>query len=62
MVISGGEPYLLKDMWLRIFRRYHDMYFLTYTNGTLVVAWIDRYAERFRELTDPIWEAQIAGP
>ena len=36
VVVSGGEPYLLKDMWLRIFRDYHDMYFLTYTNGTLL--------------------------
>jgi hypothetical protein len=35
-VISGGEPYLLKDMWLRIFRDFHDMFFLTYTNGTLL--------------------------
>jgi MoaA/NifB/PqqE/SkfB family radical SAM enzyme len=35
-VVSGGEPYLLKDMWLRIFREYDDMFFLTYTNGTLL--------------------------
>ena len=34
-VISGGEPYLLADMWLRLFRRHNDMFFLTYTNGTL---------------------------
>jgi hypothetical protein len=27
-----------------------------------VVAWIDRYAERFKELTDPVWEAQIRDP
>jgi len=27
-----------------------------------VVAWIDRYAERFKELTDPVWEAQIRNP
>ncbi|HET7295382.1 MAG TPA: radical SAM protein [Vicinamibacteria bacterium] len=36
VVVSGGEPYLLRDMWLRIFRDYGDMYFLTYTNGTLL--------------------------
>jgi len=36
VVISGGEPYLLKDMLLRIFRKYKDMFFLTYTNGTLL--------------------------
>jgi MoaA/NifB/PqqE/SkfB family radical SAM enzyme len=35
-VISGGEPYLLKDMWLRLFREFHDMFFLTYTNATLL--------------------------
>jgi MoaA/NifB/PqqE/SkfB family radical SAM enzyme len=27
-----------------------------------VVAWIDRYSERFRELTDPLWEAEIQDP
>ena len=27
-----------------------------------VMAWIDRYAERFRELTDPAWEREIADP
>jgi MoaA/NifB/PqqE/SkfB family radical SAM enzyme len=36
VVISGGEPYLMKDVWLRLFRKYNDMYFLTYTNGTLL--------------------------
>lgn len=36
VVVSGGEPYLLKDMWLRLFREYDDLYFLTYTNGTLL--------------------------
>ncbi len=35
-VISGGEPYVLKDMWLRLFRKYNDMYFLTFTNGTFL--------------------------
>jgi MoaA/NifB/PqqE/SkfB family radical SAM enzyme len=46
VVVSGGEPYLLKDMWLRIFRDYDDMYFLTYTNGTLLdQATVDALAE-----------------
>jgi len=36
VVISGGEPYILKDMLLRIFTKYKDMFFLTYTNGTLL--------------------------
>lgn len=34
VVLSGGEPYLLKDSLLRLFRKHHDMYFLTFTNGT----------------------------
>jgi MoaA/NifB/PqqE/SkfB family radical SAM enzyme len=36
IVISGGEPYLLKKTLLRLFRDYNDMFFLTYTNGTLL--------------------------
>jgi hypothetical protein len=35
-VITGGEPYLLKNMLMRMFRKHDDMYFLTYTNGTLL--------------------------
>jgi len=35
-VISGGEPYLMKDQLLRLFERHNDMFFLTYTNGTLL--------------------------
>ncbi|RPI23653.1 MAG: radical SAM protein [Acidobacteria bacterium] len=35
-VISGGEPYLLKDTLLRLFRRHSDMFFLTFTNATLL--------------------------
>jgi MoaA/NifB/PqqE/SkfB family radical SAM enzyme len=36
VVLTGGEPYLLKDSLLRLFRKYHDMYFLTFTNGTRI--------------------------
>jgi MoaA/NifB/PqqE/SkfB family radical SAM enzyme len=36
VVVSGGEPYIMKDVWLRLFKKYNDMYFLTYTNGTLL--------------------------
>jgi len=36
VVISGGEPYLLKDALLRLFKKYNDMFFLTYTNGTFL--------------------------
>ena len=38
VVVSGGEPYLMKDVWLRLFKKHNDMYFLTYTNGTLLDA------------------------
>ena len=34
VVLSGGEPYLLKDSLLRLFARHKDMFFLTFTNGT----------------------------
>ncbi len=36
VVVSGGEPYVMKETWLRLFEKYNDMYFLTYTNGTLI--------------------------
>ncbi len=36
VVVSGGEPYIMKDAWLRLFRKHRDMFFLTYTNGTLL--------------------------
>ncbi len=36
VVVSGGEPYVRKEMWLRLFRKYRDMYFMTYTNATLL--------------------------
>ncbi len=35
-VVSGGEPYLMKDVWLRLWKKHSDMYFMTYTNGTLL--------------------------
>jgi MoaA/NifB/PqqE/SkfB family radical SAM enzyme len=35
-VISGGEPYLLVDQLFRLFRAHPRMFFLTYTNGTLL--------------------------
>lgn len=36
VVISGGEPFLLKDSLLRLFRKHQDMYFLIFTNGTRI--------------------------
>lgn len=34
IVLSGGEPYLLRDVLLRLFAKHRDMFFLTFTNGT----------------------------
>jgi MoaA/NifB/PqqE/SkfB family radical SAM enzyme len=34
VVLSGGEPFLMKDVLLRLFRKHRDIFFLTYTNGT----------------------------
>lgn len=36
VVLTGGEPYVMKKELLRLFRKYRDMYFLTFTNGTLI--------------------------
>ncbi len=36
IVVSGGEPYTMKRTLFRLFKKYNDMYFLTYTNGTLL--------------------------
>jgi MoaA/NifB/PqqE/SkfB family radical SAM enzyme len=36
VVISGGEPYLLKDQLLRLFEKHNDILFLTYTNSSLL--------------------------
>jgi len=36
VVLTGGEPFLLKDSLLRLFRKHSDMYFLVFTNGTLL--------------------------
>jgi MoaA/NifB/PqqE/SkfB family radical SAM enzyme len=33
---KDGEPYTMKGTLLRLFEKYDDMYFLTYTNGTLL--------------------------
>jgi MoaA/NifB/PqqE/SkfB family radical SAM enzyme len=35
VVLTGGEPFLMQDTLLRLFRKYNDMYFLIFTNGTL---------------------------
>ena len=34
IVLTGGEPYLMKESLLRLFRKHSNTFFLTYTNGT----------------------------
>ena len=36
VVFSGGEPFLLREALLRLFAKYPDIFFLTFTNGTLL--------------------------
>lgn len=36
VVLTGGEPFLLQEALLRLFRKHRDMYFLIFTNGTLI--------------------------
>ncbi len=36
IVFSGGEPLTRKDELLRLVEKYDDMYFMFYTNGTLI--------------------------
>lgn len=36
IVITGGEPWIRKPDLLKLFRKHNDMYFITYTNGTLI--------------------------
>ncbi len=35
-VITGGEPWVRKKDLLKLFKEHNDMYFITYTNGTLI--------------------------
>jgi MoaA/NifB/PqqE/SkfB family radical SAM enzyme len=46
VVISGGEPYTRKDL-LDLYETHDDVYFLSFTNGTLID---DRTADRIAEL------------
>jgi MoaA/NifB/PqqE/SkfB family radical SAM enzyme len=46
IVVSGGEPYVRKDL-LDLYEAHDDVYFLSFTNGTLIN---DRLADRLAEL------------
>jgi MoaA/NifB/PqqE/SkfB family radical SAM enzyme len=50
VVVSGGEPYMYRDggkTLVDLFEKYPDMFFMTYTNGTLID---EKMAKRFAEL------------
>lgn len=36
VTISGGEPFIRKDDFLKLFAKHNDIYFQVYTNGTLI--------------------------
>lgn len=36
IVISGGEPFIMSETWMKLFHKFSDIYFLVYTNGTLL--------------------------
>ncbi len=46
VVISGGEPFIREDI-LEIFKRHSDMYFMVYTNGTLIT---EKFAKQLADL------------
>ncbi len=62
IVISGGEPYLLRDALLRLFKKYNDMIFLTYTNGTFLDAKTSKKLAKLGNVFPAIsvegWEAE----
>lgn len=64
VVISGGEPYLLKDALLRLFKKYNDMFFLTFTNGTLLDEEVARQLGKLGNVAPAIsvegWEKETA--
>jgi len=46
ITISGGEPFIRQDL-LELYEKHNDMYFLAYTNGTLID---EKMAKRLSEL------------
>jgi len=51
MVITGGEPYVRKQDLLKLFEKHNDMYFITYTNGTLIDEKTAKELERLGNVT-----------
>jgi len=64
VVISGGEPYLLKDVLLWLFKKYNDMFFLTFTNGILLNEEVARQLGKLGNVAPAIsvegWERETA--
>ncbi|MFP4621056.1 MAG: radical SAM protein [Bacteroidales bacterium] len=57
LVISGGEPFLYKSegkTMLDIFEKYNDMFFLVYTNGTLITPEIAERLEKTANVTPAV--------
>ncbi|MCF8335323.1 MAG: radical SAM protein [Bacteroidales bacterium] len=57
VVISGGEPFLYKSegkTLLDIFEEYNDMFFLMYTNGTLITPEIAKKLESLGNVTPAV--------
>jgi MoaA/NifB/PqqE/SkfB family radical SAM enzyme len=65
VVISGGEPFLYKSegkTLMDIFEKYNDMFFLVYTNGTLITPELAEKLENLGNVTPAVsvegYEAQ----
>ena len=57
VVISGGEPFLYKSegkSMMDIFEKYNDMFFLVYTNGTLITPEIAEKLEKLANVTPAV--------
>lgn len=57
VVISGGEPFMRKDL-LDIFSKHNDIYFLVYTNGTLINK---EFAEKLSEFGNVALAVSVEG-
>jgi len=51
VVITGGEPWILKDQLLHIFEKFNDMYFITFTNGMLIDEEVAKGMEKVGNVT-----------
>lgn len=57
MVISGGEPFIYKDSGktlLDLFEEFNDMFFMVYTNGTLIDEKVAQRLAQFGNVTPAI--------